>query len=509
MKHRVCLVAYILIAISAFLANPTASAADPSMTSPVKVKACAIYAFAVLPSGAVMEFTDTGLYAINGSKVVKLPLPRSAKLVAACSIRNTASVLAVDKHGSTYIPNNGFLTPQVGDSKVLKVLSTGVIDKAFSVVGTPLSQAVQIAVQGDGRLLILEVSGPPVARTASGDLISVRRNFNLTRYEPSGSVDQSFKQFDFGTGPSGEPTSAWFSPDQHGSVYVPQSDPSSYGQTLVRLLANGEIDSEYKSTVVFQSQLYPDADFSWGVGLGIPGVVQTNGQVVLRGELYSDKLPAGQINGVTFSAVRLNADGTLDDSLKILPVPYTQTPQQGAYSSIIGAQGVYLVEKSGKIITLGVSQRNAVPTPATRYNPDGGLDQTFHPTRGVAIFAAKELSNGNLLMITDLGALITDSNGVPRGKALKAPQQVGFALATHTSVVNGGLVVTWDNSVCGSGDSILTWTAAGRSRSVVAPATGTLSLPSYSGGSGRGNVLLTGCRNKGWFFQGTFSLGRP
>ncbi|MCD4789366.1 MAG: T9SS type A sorting domain-containing protein [Bacteroidales bacterium] len=102
--------------------------------------------------------------------------------------------------------------------------------------------------------------------------------------------------------------------------------------------------------------------------IGYAVAIQEDGKIVVAGYSYN---PSGP-NSFDFALVRLNPDGTLDNSFDMDGKVTTD------FNSSIDAAVALKIQPNGKILAAGYSQNTISPTFAmARYNTDGSLDGSF------------------------------------------------------------------------------------------------------------------------------------
>ncbi|WP_300329058.1 DUF4347 domain-containing protein, partial [Accumulibacter sp.] len=222
--------------------------------------------------------------------------------------------------------------------------------KVTTAIGSGNEQAMGLAVQADGRIVLAGWSGS---------------DFALARYNTDGSLDASF-----GTGGKvvtsyGANSGAYsvaVQPD--GKIVLAGSiwNGSNYDVAVLRYNTNGTLDAGFGSAGKVTTAVGTGHDFSYDLAL------QADGRIVLTGSTS---------NGGSGSVLvlRYNVDGSLDTSFN----------GTGKVSTAVGSYSAYgesvAIQPDGKIVVVGAA-RNASNTYddslVLRYNTDGSLDTSFN-----------------------------------------------------------------------------------------------------------------------------------
>jgi uncharacterized delta-60 repeat protein len=234
----------------------------------------------------------------------------------------------------------------------------GSLDSSFSIDGKQttafggVDEAKGVAIQANGKIVVVgcPCDGP-------GD-------FQIARYNPSGSLDTSFsgdgrQTTDFG----GFDRATAVAVQADGKIVVVGYAVGAYSSSfaLARYNPNGSLDTSFsgdgKQTTFFES-----LNTATGVEL------QADGKIVVAGESGDDIA-----FNFDFAVARFNPDGTLDTSFSS---DGKQTTDFGSDSD--GAGGVAL-QGDGKIVAAGSADGGATGDEfaLARYNGDGTLDTTF------------------------------------------------------------------------------------------------------------------------------------
>ncbi|MDD5274769.1 MAG: hypothetical protein PHR16_01655 [Methylovulum sp.] len=205
-----------------------------------------------------------------------------------------------------------------------------------------------VTVQTDGKILVAGTGGD---------------NFALARYNPNGSLDNSFSgdgmvTTGFGSSSSGD--SVILQAD--GKILVAGSSgfvPEAF--TLVRYNNDGSLDTSFDSDGIVTTLV---GSYSPGYSIAI----QTDGKILMTGYSFDYN---GNVGG-DLTLARYNSDGSLDTSFDGDGVVVT------AVSRGFNAGHSVTIQTDGKILVAG---SNFLPSDygfaLVRYNSDGSLDTSF------------------------------------------------------------------------------------------------------------------------------------
>jgi len=261
---------------------------------------------------------------------------------------------------------NGLIAQQPGD-----------LDSTFGINGIVTThfqvgdEAYDVAIQPDGKIV--------AAGTASGN----PRTWALARYNPDGSLDNTF-------GSGGKVTTFFDSVgfayayavaiQQDGKIIaVGRSHPDTLdgAGTLARYNPDGTLDSTFGvGGKVFLN--YWEMGAAWDVAL------QPDGRIVVAGGAFSN--PA---------LFRCNADGSSDSTF-------------GTNGSVVEIgfhpANAMVIQPDGKIVSTG-------PFEVTRHNPDGTVDSTFGNNGIASTFLGSGQTNTNIALQPDGKIVIAGVHG--------------------------------------------------------------------------------------------------
>jgi uncharacterized delta-60 repeat protein len=272
-----------------------------------------------------------------------LALQSDGKIVAAGSTSGTAFLLA-------RFNSDGSLDQAFG--------TNGSVETTF---GDQTAASRAIVVQADGKIIVVGVSG--------AGPYSELNDFALARYNPDGSLDQSFgssgklkTHFPGVDNTGSSATSVALQPDGKLVVggYHKESDRTPHQFALARYNSNGALDSAFGQAGKVMTRLGLGDAYSFGIAL------QSNGRIVLAG--YS----ATTLDH-DFSLVGYTANGTVDSTFG--NGGFVTTDFSGATDDIAYAM---TMQGDGKLVVAGrTGDYPQFDFGVARYSSDGQLDQTF------------------------------------------------------------------------------------------------------------------------------------
>ena len=293
------------------------------------------------------------LLGANSAPSFSTPVPGTGKLIIPVGAGiDDGRAIKLDGNGKILIAGyskNG----SNNDFSLVRLNADGSLDRSFDgdgkaiiPVGSGNDEAYCITVQSDGKILL------------GGSSYSVSNyDYSIIRLNANGSLDSSFNS----SGKAIIPVGA--SSDFAYSISIQNDDKillggysEKYGgsdYSLVRLNANGTLDSGFgtggKALVDVGG-----SDFAYSLS------VQSDGKIVIGG-----------ISNEDYSVVRLNANGTLDSGFGI--GGKSQVDMGGSdFAYSLGLQG------DGKIVLGGHSQNSSVNSYSTlRLNANGTIDSAF------------------------------------------------------------------------------------------------------------------------------------
>lgn len=246
------------------------------------------------------------------------------------------------------------------DIAIARYNTDGTLDNSFgnggkvtTAIGTSDDFARAIAVQSDGKII------------AAGFTYNMNEDFALVRYNPDGTLDNSF-----GTG--GKVVTQFDSGGDFLNAIAIQSDGKivgvgSFGSfmtparfALVRYNPDGTLDTSFGTNGKVTTAVGDSSS-------AFAAAIQPDGKIVVAGE-------GGSANS-DFALARYHANGNLDSSFGadgIVTTPITGLSRESAQE--------VLLQQNGKIVAVGYSYMHGSTTDdfaLVRYNADGSLDSSF------------------------------------------------------------------------------------------------------------------------------------
>jgi uncharacterized delta-60 repeat protein len=274
--------------------------------------------------------------------------------------------------------------------------SDGSLDQTFggngsvqTTFGDSAAEGNDVSLQADGKIVV-------VGFTGAGSYSSLN-NFALVRFNPDGTLDQSFGAGGKVKSASGVATSAVLQADGKILVGGTYDTGSGNGFMLARYNADGTLDGTFGNAGVTKTAIGSGDAFSFGIGL------LSDGRIVLGG--YS----ATTLDH-DFTVACYTSSGTLDQTFGTGGIATTDF--SGGTDDI--AYGL-AVQRDNKIVLGGRS--GDYPTfnfAVARYTSTGQLDQTFG-TGGKVLTAVSNDSNGYALTIA--GSNITLAGAVAKSQS--------------------------------------------------------------------------------------------
>jgi uncharacterized delta-60 repeat protein len=251
----------------------------------------------------------------------------------------------------------------------------GSLDQTFgtngsvqTVFGDPAAAGNDVLLQADGKIVV-------VGFTGAGSYSSFN-NFALVRFNPDGTLDQTFGIGGKIKSASGVATSVTIQADGKllvGGTYDPGS---AHRFMLARYNSNGTLDTTFGTSGVVTTAIGNGDAFSFGIGL------LSNGRIVLAG--YSETTQDHD-----FTVACYNSNGTLDQTFGnggVAALDFFGGTDDIAYA--------LAVQRDDKIVLGGHS--GLYPDfnfALARYDSTGQLDQTFG-SGGMVLTALASTSHG-------------------------------------------------------------------------------------------------------------------
>jgi uncharacterized delta-60 repeat protein len=334
----------------------------------------------------------------TGGKITAA-LDSRGDLVTAVTFQSDGKILAA----GSVIQNNSTLAFVLGRFNL-----DGTLDQTFgnngsveATFGDPSAEGNDVLLQTDGKIIVVGFTG--VGSYADNN------NFALVRYNPDGTLDQTF-----GTG--GKIVTA-FAGSSMATSAVLQSDgrfvvagtctSGTHEFCLARYNADGSLDSTFGSFGEVMTKVGTGDAFSFG------SVLQADGNIVLSG--YSSTS-----QGHDYTLVRYNSNGTLDTTFGnggVVATDFSGGTDDIAYA--LAAQ------RDGKLVAVGFTGTYpALNFAVARYSSAGQLDQSFG-TGGKVITDFGNSDDGYAVTIQSNGRIVA------AGAAIRTASTFDFAVARY------------------------------------------------------------------------------
>lgn len=376
------------------------------------------------------------LLALSGVKVKAAPgdldptFGTGGKVITQLGNRDHGHGMTIQADGKTILVGDSRFV--IWDMTAVRYNLDGTLDTSFGTggvvvvsIGNGDDYCSAVTTQSDGKIILAGAS-------VSGD-----EDYGIVRLNPDGSLDMTF-----GTGGKvviptdpGNDEAYAVAVQSDGKIVV--GGDGSYDFTLLRLNANGSLDTSFGTGGIIKTDFYALTEEVHALA------IQNDGKIIAAG--FANHVVPNSYASAEFALARYNADGSLDTSFGT----------GGKTSVLIGAPGSasargVAIQNDGKIVaggyiaTEGQYDRFGV----IRFNADGTLDTCFGDGGKVttAISSGDDIANALSLQ--------SDGKIVVGGHARTPSNQRGFALVRYNtdgsldmSFGTGGKVTT----VIGSG----------------------------------------------------------
>jgi uncharacterized delta-60 repeat protein len=275
------------------------------------------------------------------------------------------------------------------DFAIARFNANGTLDTSFSGdgialaaigAGTANDQALHLAVQSDGKIVLVGFTQPAVVPPGGGP-----QDVAMARYNANGTLDTTF-----GTGgivispisPAGAIDAAQAVLSQpDGSILVAGyafSSTTAQDFALLRYTSTGVLDTTFGGgDGIVTTAVVPFADSARSI------LQQLDGRIVIAGT-------ASQIPGSDFALARYNTDGTLDTAFGVGGIVTTSI----AAGTSVETGASVAQQADGKLLIGGFTTANGSNDFAiVRYHANGTIDTTFG-TNGIVITNIASTSTG-------------------------------------------------------------------------------------------------------------------
>jgi uncharacterized delta-60 repeat protein len=279
------------------------------------------------------------------------------------------------------------------DFSLLRLNTDGTIDPNFNggrrlIVFNGNENAWDMTVQADGKILL--------AGTTHDGSVS---QFRVVRINANGTVDFSFSGDGFSTVPISNTGEGNIAVQNDGKILLSGYGYSTNGRTLVRLTANGDLDTSFDGDGTF---VYPSTSTvtyrNGGVNL------LADGKILLSGSVTTNTA-SGNVDDVYL--LRLTSSGSLDTTLNgsgKVEIPV---------GSIDTMSTVATVDNSGKILIASTvhSSNYSYELRVIRTNSNGTLDTTFNGTGKAEFVFPPKVYVASMVVQSDGKIVISGNSG--------------------------------------------------------------------------------------------------
>jgi uncharacterized delta-60 repeat protein len=253
--------------------------------------------------------------------------------------------------------------------------AAGSLDRSFNgtgivttVIDGSVAAGAAMAIQADGKIVVVGAS----QRNAHDSMA-------LIRYNPDGSVDQSF-------GEAGKVITSFSEQWARATSVVVQPDQkivvAGYTETgevvglIIRYNQNGSLDQTFNGTGIVRT------DVPTGGWAGIYSVkLQPDGKIVAAGF-------GGPLSAHAFAVFRYNPDGTPDTTFNLTGQILTIIGNIYDTASALAIQPDGRIVVAGSVQVVDVRGRSQLIFCVVRYNDDGTLDSSFNHSGKATTFIA-------------------------------------------------------------------------------------------------------------------------
>ena len=370
--------------------------------------------------GALTDAGDILLYGCN----VSVGMTGQAFIAQLASITGSDVAASNDATGSSLFGGNWILETHSG---IIETVPIAVAPNGFNAL-LAANSAPSFSV-GDGSVFTSVGAGihSDVANTvlvqSDGKIVATGySSFAVARYNADGSLDTTFdgdgKQITH-AGPSNNfGLDAALQSDGKVVVVGYSMNPSHEDISVVRLNANGSLDTSFGGTGVVVTSVSTADDRAYAVA------IQTDGKIVAAGFSTTS-------GNSDFSLIRYNANGALD----------TTFDGDGKLVTAVGGGNDYgtsvALQTDGKILVAGFTYSvSNVDFALVRYNTNGSLDSTFDGDGKLTTAIGAGWDQANAIALQTDGKILvagSSNNGI----------NDDFALIRYNA--NGSLDTTFDD----------------------------------------------------------------
>lgn len=338
----------------------------------------------------------------NSGKVI-LTLGNPVINFTSVAVQTNGKIVAAGSYFDTQAHTSGFLVARFKKDGTLDKTfdGDGIVQTAFPNFDDSIGSPVSLALQSDGKIIVVGTAISSSSGTTNGD-------FALARYHVNGSLDESFDGDGKLTTDFGAHDTAFGVAIQSDGKIVVVGDTATITRAdfaLARYNRDGTLDASFdsdgKQTTNFGDSSIPEFggsdDFARSVA------VLSDGEIVVAGYTFNSRSTNG------FSLARYTNDGQLNASFG------RDGKVTTAFHSFEDRATDVAIQSDGKIVVVGSSfhaQTLNYELAVARYNADGTLDSSFgsdgRETTAFPVFAlAKSVavrSDGKINVAGDFGS---------------------------------------------------------------------------------------------------------
>lgn len=309
---------------------------------------------------------DFALIRINPDGSLDNSFGENGVVTATAYINDQANAVAIQPDGKILISGQSFLGGSAGyQTVVMRFSSTGVVDNSFGTNGkvtiTPLQNTNTMALQSDGKIL---VAG------------AMNDNFGMARLNTNGTLDTSFGTNGYVMNMLKDEWGAdcvsyimKIALQTNGKIVASgfAVSPNNYNDiAIARYNTNGSLDNSFATGGVLMSNLGGLSDFGTSVK------IQPDGKIVIGAHKEIGLIPG--VPEYDAAIIRLNVNGTYDNSFGTNGVSYIHLTEEATYVSDIALQDDGKIVVAGQYVIYTASQFDFF---VARLNADGSTDTSF------------------------------------------------------------------------------------------------------------------------------------
>ncbi len=362
--------------------------------------------FAVHSDGSITAVGGGGAYVIvrYGADGAFLSSKTQDISTTNAAFADVAVGVAIQTDGKIVVGgySNTSTTTSANDFSVARFTDTALaLDNSYSLDGR---NSAGLSADDVAYAMILDSSNRAIV--AGYTTVSTDRQFAVARFTASGTIANNLDTTFSGDGKLAEGSTAGFEEaralalQSDGKIlvagYSQASTTAAYDFAIMRLLADGSVDTAFRDTLTALSQNgRPSYTVGTGNDFAYAVAVQSDGKIILGG--------TAQITGsdYDFALLRLNVNGTVD----------TTFGTQGRVITRINSGRDEIrhldLQSDGKIVASGYSANGSLnDITLVRYNTDGSVDTTFNPVN--TLNATPTFTEGGSAVVLDSDVMIRD-----------------------------------------------------------------------------------------------------